>query len=186
MAADPFEDVLDLEDQFYRDGYRQGMEDGVQAGKIEGRSLGLEKGFEKFMESGRLYGKAIVWANRLPDKQPGSSAQGQYHGGSQEGIVSNESEPQHLPRLPGNSRLWKNITTLHALVEPESLSTENTDESVNDFDERVKRARGKAKIIERTLGEDNQEDGTATAGTDAGGQEDLKSSGRPPATGSSW
>src|SRR5690242_14397423 len=118
---DPFEDLLNLEEQFYQDGYKQGQEDGIRAGRIEGRGLGLEKGFQKFFESGRLYGRAIVWANRLPkdneqhDKLtattqtvPGERSTQQ---ASKEG-----SEEQNLPPLPHNARLEKHITTLYALV----------------------------------------------------------------------
>jgi len=158
MAADPFEDVLNLEDQFYQEGYNQGMEDGEQAGKIEGRAFGLEKGYEKFLQSGRLYGKSVVWANRLSTKQhaklasdPAAAAAAQTLSGAE---TTERRETLRLPELPSGSKLEKNIASLQALVEPASLSTENTDESVNDFDDRLKRARGKAKVVERMLGED--------------------------------
>ena len=152
---DPFEDLLNLEEKFYQDGYRQGQEDGVKAGRAEGRGLGLEKGYQKFFESGRLLGRAIVWANRLPSAaKPSHNA-----GGSETAQTSSQSqdsqnsEPRHLPPLPNNPRLEKNITVLYALAETESLSTDNTDEAVNDFDDRLKRAQGKAKVIERMVGE---------------------------------
>jgi len=64
-----------------------------------------------------------------------------------------DNEQQQLPPLPNNTRLEKHITALYALAETESLSTENTDEAVNDFDDRLKRAQGKAKVIERMVGE---------------------------------
>ncbi|KAM5352601.1 hypothetical protein ACJ41O_005323 [Fusarium nematophilum] len=137
LPPDPFEDVLNLEERFYAEGYQQGLTDGVQAGRIEGRSFGMEKGFEKFLESGRLASRAIVWANRIPPRNGSSSSGG---------------EPCTLPPLSRNSRLEKNINTLYALVEPETLSTENSDEAVQDFDDRVKRAQGKAKIVERMTG----------------------------------
>ncbi|KAF7547269.1 hypothetical protein G7Z17_g7853 [Cylindrodendrum hubeiense] len=138
MASDPLDDVLNIEERFYTEGYQQGLEDGVQAGRIEGRSFGMQKGFEKFLESGRLAGKAVVWANRIP-RQAGGTAEA-------------TKEPCTLPQLPKNPRLEKNINTLYALVEPETLSTANTDEAVQDFDDRVKRALGKAKIVERMAG----------------------------------
>lgn len=138
MASDPFETLLNLEDQFYQSGYAQGEADGHKAGLLEGRSLGLEKGFQKFVESSRLHGKAIVWANRLPILRP-------------------SKEKLELPTLPSNARLEKNVTMLFGLTEPESLSTENTDEAVNDFDDRLKRAQGKAKIIEKAVGEETKE-----------------------------
>ncbi|KAK4191523.1 hypothetical protein QBC35DRAFT_487445 [Podospora australis] len=141
---DPFDSLLNLESNFYEEGYSQGMADGVQAGRTEGRQLGLEKGYQKFFEAGRLYGRAIVWANRLPSSsssQPASTS------------LPEQSQVKELSRLPANARLHKNITTLYALVETESLSTENTDEAVNDFDDRLKRGQGKAKMIERAVGE---------------------------------
>lgn len=158
---DPFEDLLNLEEKFYQDGYRQGQEDGVKAGRAEGRGLGLEKGYQKFFESGRVFGRAIVWANRLPSAAK-SSQQTQGPETAQHAPVTatpaqsqeaQDDEKRHLPPLPNNPRLEKHITVLYALAETESLSTENTDEAVNDFDDRLKRAQGKAKIIERMVGE---------------------------------
>ncbi|KAH8846765.1 hypothetical protein MCOR27_004288 [Pyricularia oryzae] len=143
--ADPFEDVMNLEEQFYQEGYQQGVADGAKAGKMEGRGLGLEKGYEKFMESGRLYGRSLVWASRLPQAQQAES-------GAPESQQPQPS-PSQLPLLTENPRLKKNIVTLHALVEPETLATENSDEAVNDFDDRIKRAQGKARIIERMTGD---------------------------------
>ena len=142
MSSDPFDDVFTLEDRYYQEGYKQGEADGLLAGKVEGRSFGMQKGFEKFLESGRLSSKAIVWANRLP-KSSGSPEQ--------------KSEPSSskqcaLPPLPKNPRLEKNVEMLFALVEPDTLSTANTDEAVQDFDDRLKRAQGKAKVIERMVG----------------------------------
>lgn len=159
---DPFDDLLNLEEEFYSEGYAQGMADGDRAGRIEGRAFGIEKGFEKFIEAGRLHGKSIVWANRLPQarQQPPAA-------GAVPPQPSTLSEGQQtLPALSGGgARLEKNIVTLHALVEPDTLSTDNTDDAVNDFDDRVKRAQGKARVIERHVGEDA---GLATAAKDGG------------------
>jgi hypothetical protein len=142
MATDPLDDVFTLEDRYYREGYDQGVEDGVRAGRIEGRSFGMETGFDKFLESGRLASKALVWANRLPAKTKAATTAES---------SSEPSEPCTLPPLANNSRLEKNISLLYALVEPDTLSTANTDEAVQDFDDRVKRAQGKAKIVERMV-----------------------------------
>ncbi|KJZ76820.1 hypothetical protein HIM_03697 [Hirsutella minnesotensis 3608] len=135
MSPDPLDDVLNLEDRFYQQGYQQGLQDGAKAGRIEGRCFGMEKGFEKFFEAGRLASKAIAWANRLPDQQR-----------------STHAEPCTLPPLADSVRLDKNVKMLYALVEPGTLSTENSDEAVQDFDDRIKRAQGKAKIVERMIG----------------------------------
>ncbi|KAK1716338.1 hypothetical protein BDP67DRAFT_509468 [Colletotrichum lupini] len=171
MSLDPFDDVLTLEDQFFSEGFRQGTEDGIQAGKIEGRSVGLAKGYEKFYESGRIHARAVVWANRLSlpqknsstaTKKPSSSsaaASASVSGSAEQAQLSTEppSESQNktcsLPPLPPNARLEKNVTTAFALVEPDTLSKENSDDAVNDFDDRLKRAQGKVKIIERMTGE---------------------------------
>lgn len=143
MASDPLEDVFTLEDRFYTEGYNQGVEDGARAGRIEGRSFGMEKGFEKFFESGRLASKSLVWANRLPKKTAQQA--------NTSSTSEKESETCTLPPLPSNPRLEKNVKLAYALVEPDTLSTDNTDEAVQDFDDRLKRAQGKVKIIERML-----------------------------------
>lgn len=148
-STDPFDELLNLEDSLYQQGYAQGVADGERAGRIEGRSFGIEKGFEKFVEAGRLYGKAVVWANRLP---------------------SSASSDSKLPVLnAGGARLEKNIVMLHGLVEPETLSTENGDEAVNDFDDRVKRAQGKARVVERQVGEEGVGAGKKDGGAGGAG-----------------
>lgn len=141
---------MNLEEKFYSDGHKAGVADGARAGRIEGRSFGIEKGYEKFVEAGRLYGKAIVWANRLPQAQQPPAA-----------------STEQLPALGGGgARLEKNVLTLHALVEPETLSTENSDEAVNDFDDRVKRAQGKARVVERQVGEEGVKKDVAKGAVD--------------------
>ncbi len=51
------------------------------------------------------------------------------------------------------------------LLEPDTLSTENTDEAVNDFDDRLKRAQGKARIVEMMLAENDSSKDAPAAGT---------------------
>jgi hypothetical protein len=46
--SDPFDSVLNLEDDLYTSAYALGAADGSRAGRVEGRIFGLEKGFEKF------------------------------------------------------------------------------------------------------------------------------------------
>ncbi|KAI8283014.1 putative ORAOV1 family protein [Colletotrichum sp. SAR 10_98] len=145
---DPFDDVLNLEEQFFAEGFRQGTADGILAGKIEGRSVGLAKGYEKFLESGRIHGRSVVWANRL--SLPQKTAAGARASSLEE---QKGSKTCSLPPLAPNARLEKNVTAAFALVEPETLSKENNDDAVNDFDDRFKRAQGKVKIIERMTGE---------------------------------
>jgi hypothetical protein len=144
MDSHTFDDILGLEEQFYNEGRKQGFSDGVRAGRVEGRTFGLEKGFEKFVESGKLYGRSIVWANRIHQVQTVTNSSNQ---------ISQSKSPRQLLPLPDNARLSKHVKILHALAESESLSTENTEESVSEFDDRRKRAQSKAKVIERMVGE---------------------------------
>lgn len=180
MESTTFDAVLGLEEQFYNDGHRQGLEDGVKAGRIEGRTFGLEKGFEKYVESGRLHGKSIIWANRIPKRAERTPSLKEELGPSSVGTNSRDESPsarRMIPQLPDNARLTKHVKVLYALAESESLSTENTEEAVSDFDDRLKRAHAKAKIIERMAGETKGEaDGLGNAsGTRDGSIEDVNS-----------
>ncbi|KAL1842153.1 hypothetical protein VTJ49DRAFT_5926 [Mycothermus thermophilus] len=163
---DPFDTLLTLEDQYYTAGYNEGLADGEAAGRSEGRQLGLERGFQRFAESGLLRGRAIVWANRLRQQQqqqqqrqqavPSSEKQGGGSGQLRLGEEQRGEQQQQvcrLPPLPDNPRLARHVSVLHALVDTDTLSTENTDEAVDEFDDRLRRARGRVKIIERIVGE---------------------------------
>ncbi|MCJ1466324.1 hypothetical protein MMC07_004943 [Pseudocyphellaria aurata] len=169
---DLFDDVLQLENTFYNEGYGLGVADGKRAGLVEGRTVGLEKGFEKYASMGRLNGKAIIWAERLPSAL--ARDQNAHHAtvtiaterrGLREWRPKASRSPAAiasqafvLPALVDNLRLEKHIRTLYALVEPSSLSTDNTEEAVSDFDDRLKRAEGKLKIIEKITGETSGEE----------------------------
>lgn len=144
MSSNAFDEILGLEEDFYNAGYKHGFSDGVKAGRIEGRTFGLETSFEKYVESGRLYGKSIIWANRVAQPQELSNFNGPN---------GQQNSSRKLSPLSDNGRLSRHIKTLHALAESDSLSTENTEEAVSDFDDRWKRAQAKAKIIERLAGE---------------------------------
>jgi hypothetical protein len=169
MDEDIFDSLLHLEDGYYNDGYRLGVEDGSRAGRIEGRVFGLEQGFEKFLEMGKLNGRACVWAARMPQKA------------TMEGSLKQESQPENPNQSEGertssaqpgvgeslrvapfqpNSRLEKHISILYGLSEAESLSTENTEDTVSDFDDRFKRAQSKAKVIETIIKEREVDLGT--------------------------
>lgn len=159
MKDDLFDSLLDLEGQYYQEGYDLGVKDGTQAGLLEGRLFGLEKGFEKYLAMGRLHGRSVLWAGMLPQCRRGKSSNGDV---SQVAIAGGTQKcPQHeilpaadtLPTTQSNIRLEKHIRMLYALTEPSSLSKENNEDSVSDFDDRLKRADGKIKMIENLLGE---------------------------------
>ncbi|KAI6092220.1 DUF1715-domain-containing protein [Hypoxylon rubiginosum] len=170
-----FDDVFNLEEKYYKEGYDEGYRDGAQAGIIEGRSVGLKKGFEKFLEAGRLQGRAIVWANRIPSMKKELEDELASSSGSQQETPQGEekdndkseekektssnsqdekkSESIQLPPLNSNARLEKNIRMLYGMLEPGTLSTKNDDDSVNDFDSRLKGAQARFKMIERAIRE---------------------------------
>ncbi len=185
MDPDPFDELLGLEEQFYQEGYQLGVADREKAGRIEGRAFGLEKGFEKYVEAGRLHGRSLIWAARLPGLQSGGQSNGSESANSsgleaKSSMGTVEHEPNsnlRLGNLPDNPRLEKHVKVLYALTEPVSLSTENTDDAVSDFDDRLKRAQGKIKIIERLTGEDFiSANGGERAVTGSGSQQSTSNS----------
>lgn len=154
MASDPFDDLLGLEDNFYKEGYDAGLTDGEYAGIVEGKIFGIEKGFEKAIELGRLHGRALVWQTRqshaLTEQAPLPSTS----------TIDGQSLPDSIllenlkdSRLPKNSRLTKHIEGLIAICGDDSVAIDNSDEAVTNFDDRVLRAQTKAKIIAAIAGE---------------------------------
>ena len=144
---DPFDDVLSLEDTFYKEGLQLGHEDGEQAGRLEGRAFGLEKGFEKSLALGRFHGAATVWAGRM---DAGDRSVKVYDlPDNSESRIPN-SVDLHFPL---NSRLALHIKSLFALTEIETVPTNNTEDEIADLDDRLRRAEGKAKVIEKLTGE---------------------------------
>lgn len=177
MESTTFDEILGLEEQFYQDGYDQGLKDGFIAGRIEGRVFGLEKGFEKFVESGRLHGKSIIWANRVPGLKLRSIPRINPQAVDETSAGEPSIKRLAIPEISNNVRLIKNIKVLYALAESESLSTENNEEAVSEFDDRLKRAQAKAKIIEKMVGEtreDSEQQGKKSDGRD-GSIEDVDS-----------
>lgn len=145
-VMDPFDSLLNLEGHFYDEGYQLGVADGARAGYLEGRAFGIEKGFAKYMDMARMHGKALVWAARMPVKRDRSIGD------------APPDSALHCRPLPDNPRLEKHIQSLLALVDPTSLSIENSEDAVSDFDDRLNRAKAKVKLIERIMGEGNWDD----------------------------
>ena len=196
---DPFDSLLILEDTFYKEGHDLGVSDGKRAGLIEGRLFGLEKGFEKYASMGELYGRAVMWTGRLPisrdipvppvpDTREASAADKKICESPSVPESNRDVRPQveelpgrtSVPGLAANKRLEKQIRTLYALTEPESLSTDNDEISVSEFDDRFNRAEGKIKVIEKLTGETSLQelhgeakDGKVRRGD--GGIEDISS-----------
>lgn len=190
MDGDLLDDLFDLEEKFYDEGYELGTRDGAKAGYNEGTVFAVEKGFEKFQEMGRLYGKGIIWAKRLPGEhglllsettaEPTGDDDNQTTRSSRS--LTDSTAPSagkrdglKLPNLPENSRLEKHLTAFLSLVDPTTLSMENTEDDVADFDDRLKKAQAKARIIEKIIGERSVTAGReGNRAADAGGNiEDI-------------
>ena len=145
---DPFDSVLNLEAQYYTEGYNLGVSDGSKAGRIEGRIFGLEKGFEKFAEMGRLVGRAAVWSSRL------SNGDADLERGGEREPAKGKVEGITVPRMSGSEKLRKHVQRLSDLADPETLPTENSEDAVSEYDDRLKDARAKATLISKLVGED--------------------------------
>lgn len=137
--------------RFYSEGHDLGAADAAPAGRLEGRIFGLEKGFEKFFAMACLQGQSLVLASRLPRS---------LHTVGGDDIVNSKAQVPELvlPNLLNHARLKKHIEALYAFVETKSLSKENTEEAVAEFDDRFKRAEAKIKVIERIIGEKLSQD----------------------------
>ena len=182
-SSDPFDEVLELEGQFYQEGYQLGTKEGQEAGLIEGRLFGLEKGFEKYLQMGELNGRATVWAGQtVKTKQAEPPREGLV---KVKDDVVKRSDPAQLNTsdeaisLSKTTRLTNQVRSLYALTEPVSLSTANNEEAVADFDDRLKRAQGKVKIVEKLVGESNITDSGMKSSHETshgdGGIEDISS-----------
>ncbi|MCJ1279986.1 hypothetical protein MMC21_007811 [Puttea exsequens] len=174
MAADSddlFTDILALDEKFYTEGYNLGARDGEHSGRTKGRAFGIETGFEKYITMGKLHGRAEVWAGRLPDQEQQLTSNG--------GLLGKEGDDKArsvVPTLQGNPRLEAHVRTLFALTEVESLDTGNSEGAVAGFEDRLRRAEGKGRVVERIIGEGSYEGGgrgKAGGGGDEGSIEDI-------------
>ncbi|KAK5096516.1 hypothetical protein LTR70_001690 [Exophiala xenobiotica] len=145
-SSDLFDELLGLEDNFYKEGYEAGLADGEYAGLVEGKTFGVEKGYEKALELGKLHGRGMVWQMRSQREPDGSATRSQTDGGA---IVAQLRES----RLPKNARLVKHVEALLSSTDEKSIATDNSDEAVTDFDERIAKAQAKAKVIAAIAGE---------------------------------
>jgi len=141
-----------------KDGVGEGIKrNGVEAGPREGDREGQTSSQQQTLTST----KEDQLSSPTTSSKPNDSSN------SQEYIP-----PSRIPLPPlisSNPRIERHITSLYALSETESLSVENTDEAVDAFDGRMKRAQGKVKLIERIIHEEKIT-GTNGEGSTNGGQ----------------
>ncbi|GAM41273.1 nuclear pore complex protein [Talaromyces pinophilus] len=166
MDTDILDNILSLEEQFYKEGYDLGVIDGARAGYTEGSVFAVEKSFEKLLQLGRLYGRALVWNQRLISSGVNEEAETTKVGEGEDSITTDMCNA--MPPLHQGSRLAKNIQTLLALVDPATLVLQNTEDAVSEIEERLKGASLKVKLIQRALGETSFGDSSAVDGFAAG------------------
>jgi hypothetical protein len=145
---DPFDTLLTLESQYHAEGLALGQIEGAASGRIEGRVFGLEKSFEKFIELGRLGGRAAVWEARLPSNHRQQQQQQKLEVGKEESSAASMVLPGG-----GSERLVRHVKRLVELTDAEDVSRENSEEGVQDFDDRLREARAKGTLVERLVGE---------------------------------
>ena len=153
---DPFAPLLSLEEQYHTEGRTLGLAEGAATGQIEGRVFGLEKSFEKFIELGRLGGRGAVWSARLPAPAPAPAQSTTSTSASAPIEVGKEDSPRLGPLLlpgSGSERLARHVRRLVELTDADDVSRENSEEGVQDFDDRLREAKGKGVLVERLVGE---------------------------------
>jgi hypothetical protein len=167
QQEDPFDTLLSLESQYHAEGRALGISEGSLSGRVEGRVFGLEKSFEKFIELGRLGGRAAVWNARLPGNATSPTSME---------VGKEEPELGRLGVLPGSGseRLVRHVRRMAELTDADDVSRENSEEGVQDFDDRLREARAKAVLVERLIGE-GKESGGAGGGAAAVKRAGVKS-----------
>jgi hypothetical protein len=162
MATDPFDELLELENGYYQEGYDAGVSDSTYAGMIEGKVFGIEKGYEKALDLGKLHGRALLWQGRFRSDHAQEPLQ------SLNPISSEVSRLggiiRALPQLSESSRLQRHIEGLHATSKGSTIAKDNSDEAVTEFDDRIARAKAKAKIVANIAGEPVNPTSTSNAG----------------------
>ena len=159
QQEDPFDTLLSLESQYHAEGRALGISEGSLSGRIEGRVFGLEKSFEKFIELGKLGGRAAVWNARLPPTSASTSS-------FMEVGKEESSDSGKLGVLPGSGseRLVRHVKRMAELTDRDDVSRENSEDGVQDFDDRLREARAKAVLVERLVGEGGKESGGGGGG----------------------
>ncbi|KAK9387167.1 hypothetical protein V1515DRAFT_82454 [Lipomyces mesembrius] len=127
---DLFDSLLTLETSFYQQGYNEGLNDGLRSGTSEGTQFGLQTGFQRFVSVGILQGRCRVWKEL-------SNA------------THSSSNPADDVVPVGGGRSTKQLQVLTELVT--GIPTENTEDAVDEYESRLKRAKARAKVVARLL-----------------------------------
>lgn len=169
--------LLDLESTYEAQGHADGLRDGRAQAHTSAKLFGLEKGWEKYLPMAQLRWRAERYAEMygvpidpaIALSTPGSSSSPSSADSKPVAMQSDDTRQQQHA-----SRLQKHITTLLALTSANTLTYLNTDEAIGDFEERLKRAQAKCKVLERMLGGDGGAGGNNTASVSVVGDGDIE------------
>lgn len=159
MSDNILDSVLNLEEVSYQAGFNEGEADGAKAGYAEGKIFGIEQGYQKGLEMGKLHGRALMLNASL--SEPNSMSEGAI-GPCLVNSTTSDSKARNdqffsvmpdIPTLPENPRLKKHVETLLKLTDPDTLSVGNSDEAIDEFDDRMKKAKAKTKVIDKLIAE---------------------------------
>ncbi|KAN0133507.1 DUF1715 domain containing protein [Lactarius tabidus] len=90
------EELIHVEESFYKVGYKDGFAHGRLHGLIEGRTLGAEKGFELWEELGFYEGAARLWTAAVSTDAGGVDSRGAHHASALLALI--ERFPRKNPR----------------------------------------------------------------------------------------
>lgn len=165
MASDPFDDLLELEDGYYQEGYEAGVADSTYAGMIEGKVFGIEKGYEKAVELGKLHARAVIWQEGVQREDAAQPLTVSDITESNTSDLFRLRDIVHgLPRLTDSGRLQRHIEGLQTVSASSTIAKDNSDEAVTEFDDRIAKAKAKAKVIANIAGESLNPTSTTNAG----------------------
>ncbi|OLL26807.1 putative ORAOV1 family protein [Neolecta irregularis DAH-3] len=113
---DVLDNLVNLEETFYREGYAEGQTDGIAAGEIEGRAFGLEQSFGYFYKLGYLKAQCTALL-----KDPETPAKALKHTDKLKSMIeqvpqTNQDQPEgedfdsRWRRIKAKSRLVRNLT----------------------------------------------------------------------------
>ncbi|KAK7208430.1 hypothetical protein BZA70DRAFT_287734 [Myxozyma melibiosi] len=145
MDDDLFDSLLNLESDFYQEGYNEGFADGVRSGTSEGMQFGLQTGFHRFLSVGIISGRCEIWKHAKPPLTARSAPTSSPAASSSETIEVMSIGPPET----GGARATKQLQVLTDLVT--DIPIVNTEEAVEEFENRLKRAKARAKVVQRML-----------------------------------
>ncbi|CDK26844.1 unnamed protein product [Kuraishia capsulata CBS 1993] len=136
MFDNDFDDLLNLEEKFYREGFEEGVQAGKQNNFREGKELGIQTGYQTFLYVGQIRGLTHSWKLYV-DK-----------------INSGEISPPS-ERVGGKERDWVKVSNqiselkslVDSLYENGKLNLTNSDDDVSKISSTIKALRTKARII---------------------------------------